>query len=298
MTTTITAKDVQELRQRTGAGMMDCKKALEETKGNVEEAIDYLRKKGIAKAEKRAGRSASEGRIVSVVSPDGHTGALVEVNCETDFVSRNEGFGALAQAIAEQVLADDTIDGVTRDATDAPLLARPWNADSTLSVADAIKEASAKNGELVVLRRYARFKTSGTVASYVHHNGKVGVLVEVDGGKGDLVAQVGKSVAEHAAAGVPTVPVAVDRDEVSQELVDRERRIFEEQAKASGKPDAIIEKMVGGRIDKYYKEVTLLEQPWVRDDSKTIREIVSDAAKQAGATLVVRRFARFQMGEE
>jgi elongation factor Ts len=161
-----------------------------------------------------------------------------------------------------------------------------------------VKQGSAKTGENVVLRRYARFKTDGALGTYVHHNGKVAVLVEVGGSTGEPAQRVAKTVAEHIAAGVPAVPLAVSREQVPSEAVDKERRIFSEQAAASGKPENIVAKMVEGRVDKYFKEVTLLEQPWVRDDSKTIADLVKEAGKEAGAQLTVRRFARFQMGEE
>ena len=290
-TTTFTAKDVQELRQRTGAGMMECKKALEETKGNMDAAIDLLRKKGIAKAEKRAGRAASEGKIVARVSPDGKTGALVEVNSETDFVARNEGFGKLVERIADTLMADGSANGIVANAEGAALLGKQMGSST---VEGAIKELSGTIGENLVVRRYARFTTDGALGTYVHHNGKVAVLVDIVGGSGEAVQQLARTVAEHVAAGVPTIPVAVDRDDVPKELVDRERRIFSERAAESGKPANIVEKMVGGQIDKFYKEVTLVDQPWVRDDSKTIRDIVA----AAGAGLKIRRFARFQMGQE
>lgn len=290
-TTTFTAKDVQELRQRTGAGMMECKKALEETKGNMESAIELLRKKGIAKAEKRAGRAASEGKIVARVSPDGKTGVLVEVNSETDFVARNEGFGKLVDQIADALLKADAIDEIVNNADGSAILSQKVGGTT---VEGALKELSGTIGENLVVRRYARFKTDGALGTYVHHNGKVAAMVEVAGGSGDGVQQLARTVAEHVAAGVPTVPAAVNREEVPQDLVDRERRIFSEQAAASGKPANIVEKMVGGRIEKYYKEVTLVDQPWIRDDSKSIRDIVT----AAGAGLKIRRFARFQMGQE
>ena len=297
-TTTVTAKDVQVLRQRTGAGMMDCKKALEETGGDVDKAVEYLRKKGIAKAEKRADRAASEGQIVALVSDDAKTGAIVELNSETDFVARNEEFGALAQAVAEQLFGDATFDGVVTMANEGEFMAKPWHKDGTKSVAEAVKEASGKTGENVILRRYARFTTDGVIGSYVHHNGRVAVLVDVTGGSGNAVVALAKSIAEHIAAGVPMVPLGVNREEIKSEIVDRERRIYEEQARTAGKPDAMIGKIVDGQVDKFYAQNTLLDQPWVRDDSKTIRQLVADAGKEAGATLIVRRFARFQMGEE
>ena len=290
-TTTFTAKDVQELRQRTGAGMMECKKALEETKGNMDSAIELLRKKGIAKAEKRAGRAASEGKIVARVSPDGKTGVLVEVNSETDFVARNEGFGKLVDQIADALLQAGDINEVVANAEGSALLSRKLGSST---VEGALKELSGTIGENLVVRRYARFTTDGALGTYVHHNGKVAAMVDVTGGSGEAIQQLARTVAEHVAAGVPTVPVAVTRDQVPQDLVDRERRIFTEQAAASGKPANIVEKMVGGRIEKYYKEVTLVDQPWIRDDSKSIRDIVS----AAGSGLKIRRFARFQMGQE
>jgi elongation factor Ts len=296
--TTVTAKDVQVLRARTGAGMMDCKKALEETGGDVDKAVEYLRKKGIAKAEKRADRAASEGQIVAMVSDDAKTGAIVELNSETDFVARNEEFGALAQAVATQLFGDNAFDGVVTMAAEGEFMAKPWHKDATRSVAEAVKEASGKTGENVVLRRYARFKTDGVIGSYVHHNGRVAVLVDVAGGSGDAVLALAKSIAEHIAAGVPKVPLGVNREEIKSDIVDRERRIYEEQARTAGKPEAMIGKIVDGQVNKFYAENTLLDQPWVRDDSKTIRQLVEEASKSTGSTLTVRRFARFQMGEE
>src|SRR5690349_14363365 len=174
--TTITAKDVQQLRQRTGAGMMDCKKALEETGGDVEKAVEYLRKKGIAKAERRADRAASEGAIVALVSDDAKTAALVEVNSETDFVARNEEFQALAKAVASQLFGDASFDGVVTVAQEGELMKQPWHKDAGKTVADIVKESSGKTGENVVVRRYARFKTDGIIGSYVYHNGRVAVL--------------------------------------------------------------------------------------------------------------------------
>jgi len=296
--TTITAKDVQLLRQRTGAGMMDCKKALEETGGDVEKAVEYLRKKGIAKAEKRADRAASEGAIVALVSDDVKTAALVEVNSETDFVARNEEFQALAKAVGSQLFGDASFDGVVTVAQEGELMKQPWHKDAGKTVADVVKEASGKTGENVVVRRYARFTSDGVIGSYVHHNGRVAVIVDVAGGTGDAVKALARSVAEHVAAGVPKVPLGVNREEIKSDIIDRERRIYEEQARTAGKPEAMIGKIVDGQINKFYAENTLLDQPWVRDDSKTIRQLVTDASKESGATLTVRRFARFQMGEE
>jgi elongation factor Ts len=287
-----TAKDVSELRQRTQAGMMDCKKALEECSGDMDQAVEWLRKKGISRGESRAGRAASEGKLVARVSPDGATGALVELNSETDFVARNEAFGQTVERIADTLLASGSIDGVVTSAEGSPLLASKFGDAGTR--ADALKQLTGTIGENIVLRRYARFGGSGAVGAYVHHNGKVGTLVEVAGISGEEGQQLARTVAEHITAGVPTIPVAVTRDDVPAALVDRERRIFAEQAAASGKPANIVEKMVQGRVDKFYKEVTLLDQPWIRDDSKAIRDLV----KAAGPGVSIRRFARFQIGQE
>jgi elongation factor Ts len=287
-----TAKDVSELRQRTQAGMMDCKKALEETQGDMEKAVEWLRKKGISRGESRAGRTASEGKIVARVSRDGFVGALVELDSETDFVARNEAFGQTIDRIADLLLGDSAIDGVTTSVEGSPLLAAQFGSGGTLG--EALKALTGTIGENIVLRRFARFAGDGAVGAYVHHNGKVGTLVEVAGVSGEAGQQLARTVAEHVTAGVPAVPVAVARDDVPSALVDRERRIFAEQAAASGKPENIVQKMVDGRVEKYYKEVTLLDQPWVRDDSKAIRDLV----KAAGAGASIRRFARFQIGQE
>ena len=289
----VTAKDVAELRARTGAGMMDCKKALDEAQGDMDLSVEILRKRGMAKAEKRTDRLASEGQIALIVAPDGQSGSLIEVNSETDFVGRNDEFVAFAKAVAEHVALDENVNGIVHVGAEGELLAATWKHDAQRTVGEVVKGMSAKTGENVVLRRVARFSTDGLIGTYLHHNGRVAVMVEVGGAKGPAVEQLAKSIAEHIAAGVPAVPVAVNRDEVAPALVERERRIFTEQAAASGKPANIIEKMVDGRIAKYFGEVVLLEQPWVRDDCKTIGALV----KEAGSGVVIRRFARFQMGE-
>ena len=287
-----TAKDVSSLRQRTGAGMMDCKKALEQNDGDIEKAVEWLRTKGIARAESRAGRVASEGRIVALTSPDGKTGVLVELNSETDFVARNEAFGQTAFQIANAVHDHKETDGIVANAEGAPIMAVAFG--DAANLAEALKLLTGTIGENIVLRRYAKLGGDGAVGSYVHHNGKVAALVELSGAHGEEAQKLASTIAEHVAAGVPTVPVSVNREDVPAELVDRERRIFSEQAAASGKPENIVQKMVEGRIDKFYKEITLLDQPWVRDDSKTIRDLL----KGLGANVSIRRFARFQMGQE
>ncbi|CAN5906600.1 translation elongation factor Ts [soil metagenome] len=287
-----TAKDVSSLRQRTGAGMMDCKKALEQNDGDVEKAVEWLRTKGIARAESRAGRVASEGKIVALTSPDGKKGVLAELNSETDFVARNDAFGQTAYRIANAVHDHKETDGVVANAEGSPIMAVAFGESANL--AEALKMLTGTIGENIVLRRYAKLGGDGAVGNYVHHTGKVAALVELSGAHGDEAQKLASTIAEHIAAGVPSVPVSVTREEVPAELVDRERRIFSEQAAASGKPENIVQKMVEGRIDKFYKEITLLDQPWVRDDSKTIRDLL----KGLGANVSIRRFARFQMGLE
>ena len=287
-----TAKDVSELRQRTQAGMMDCKKALEENEGDMEKAVEWLRKKGISRGETRAGRAASEGKIVAIISDNGNVGTIVELNSETDFVARNEAFGQTLAQIASTLHGASHIDGITAITEGSVLHNEPHGDAGTIG--EALKMMTGTIGENIVLRRYARFAGDGAVGSYVHHNGKVGTLVEVAGISGEAGQQLARTIAEHITAGVPTVPVAVNREDVPAAMVDRERRIVTEQAAASGKPENIIQKMVEGRIDKFYKEITVLDQPWVRDDSKSIGDLV----KAAGAGVSIRRFARFQIGQE
>ena len=286
----ISATMVKDLREKTGAGMMDCKAALTETNGDVEAAIDWLRAKGLSRAAKKAGRVAAEGLVA--VAAQGKHAVMIELNSETDFVARNDEFVALATLVCRHIAEDTSLDGVAEVGTDHALLGKHWHHDKAMTLGEVVKAAAAKTGENVQLRRVARFASSGTVGFYRHHNGKVAVLAEVTGVTGDVGRGVANTVAEHVAAGVPTVAVAVRKEDVSPELVERERAIFVEQAKASGKPDNIVEKMVVGRIEKFYSEVTLLQQPWVRDDSKTVGQLVKETP---GAE--VARFARFQMGE-
>ena len=295
--TQISAKDVAELRARTGAGMMDCKKALEEANGDMNLAVDILRKKGIAKADKRADRAASEGQIVIWTNADATVAAMIELNCETDFVGRNDEFVALSKKLAEHLGQDTSVDGHVAVGAEGKYLDTPWAFDKSQTVGAIVKAASAKTGEKVELRRVARFQSAGTVGSYLHFNGKAGVIVEITGGNGEQAKELGKQVAEHVAAGVPVVAIAVDKSGVSQEFLAKEREIFVAQAVESGKPQAIAEKMVEGRIQKLLSEVTLVGQPWVRDDKQTIGELVAATAKAAGAPLAVKRFVRFKMGE-
>lgn len=271
----ITAALVKELRERTGSGMMECKKALVECGGDIETAVETMRKAGLAKADKKAGRVASEGLIVIEAAADGKSAALVEVNSETDFVAKGDTFQAFARAVAQRVLKDNPADVEA-------LLALPLT-DGGVSVEEARRELIAKLGENMSVRRFVRYQSTGIVVSYLHGS-RIGVLVELEGGD----AALGKDIAMHIAA---SRPVCVDASGVPAELLAKERDIFAAQSEASGKPAAIIEKMVDGRIKKYLAEVTLLGQPFVKNPDQTVEQLV----KAAKAT--VKRFDRIELGE-
>ena len=267
----ITASMVKELREMTGAGMMDCKKALVECEGDKDKAIDYLREKGIAKAAKKAGRIASEG-VVAAAS-DGSTACIVEVNSETDFVAKNENFQNLVKKIAEHIVATKPAD---MDALNASEL-------DGKTVAEVMTEAVASIGEKLSLRRFEVYTSEdGKLATYIHMGGKIGVIVELSGGADEL----GKDVAMQIAAAKPQ---CIGRDDVDADALAHEREVLRKQALEEGKPEKIVEKMVDGRINKYYKEVCLVEQEFVKDSDKTIKDILGGVE--------VRRFARFEMGE-
>ena len=267
----ITAALVKELREITGAGMMDCKKALVECEGDKDKAIDYLREKGIAKAAKKAGRIASEG-VVAAAS-DGSTACIVEVNSETDFVAKNENFQNLVKKIAEHIVATKPAD---MDALNASEL-------DGKTVAEVMTEAVASIGEKLSLRRFEVYTSEdGKLATYIHMGGKIGVIVELSGGADEL----GKDVAMQIAAAKPQ---CISRADVDTDALAHEREVLRKQALEEGKPEKIVEKMVDGRINKYYKEVCLVEQEFVKDSDKTIKDILGGVE--------VRRFARFEMGE-
>ena len=286
----ITAAMVKELRDKTGAGMMDCKKALGETEGNMEEAVDWLRAKGIAKADKKSGRTAAEGLIA--VASEGNSAVVVEVNSETDFVARNDGFQDLARSIASVAMSTD-------GSTDAVSAATVPSTGK--SVTDTVKDAIAHIGENMNFRRSTKLSVDdGVVATYVHNAvadglGKLGVIVAVKStGNKEALAAIGRQVAMHIAA---TNPLALTSTDVDAALADRERNVFIEQARESGKPEAIIEKMVEGRMRKFYEEVALLSQAFVMNPDQTVGEAVAAAATDAGAPVEVTGFVRFQLGE-
>ena len=272
----ITAQDVKRLREATGVGMMDCKKALTETDGDFDAAIELLRKKGQKVAAKRADRDATEGVIATATTDDGATAVMVEVNCETDFVARNDDFTGFAQSVADLALAERTAD---RDA----LLAAKLDGQT---VADAVTEKTGQIGEKIDVRRVALMEASGgTVVDYIHPGAKLGVLVEM-AGDGEL-AEAGRDVAMQAAA---MNPVAATRADVPQETQDKEREIGREQARAEGKPEQILDKIAEGKLNRYFKDNVLVEQPFVKDSSMTVQQML----KNSDADL--RRFVRFALG--
>ncbi|MBR2214622.1 MAG: elongation factor Ts [Selenomonadaceae bacterium] len=278
----ISAAMVKDLREKTGAGMMDCKKALTETGGDMAKAIDYLREKGIAKAEKKAGRVAAEGAVAAYV--DGNTGVIVEINCETDFAAGNEQFRALEDKIVKHIAAVKPKDLAELEASEL----------GGKKVSDLVIEATATIGEKISLRRFACIETGGKLASYIHMGGKIGVLVELTGGD----EQLGKDMAMQIAAAAPT---AVDRSGVNAADLEHEKEVLRKQALEDIEKDEkkkkmpkdrinmIVEKMVEGRVDKFYKESCLTEQVFVKDSEKTVQDVLG--------AVKVKQFVRYQLGE-
>lgn len=285
----ITAAEVKELREITGAGMMDCKKALTETNGNKEEAVEYLRKNGVLKALKKASRIAAEG-LVRVALDGDKKAAVVEVNSETDFVAKNEKFQTFVEAVASQVLSTDAADVDT-------LLTEPWKADTTKTVGDVLTEQIAVIGENLKIRRFNRISTEGCIVPYIHGGGRIGVLVE---GDTDVINDGVKTCLKNVAMQVAAMsPKYVSDDQVSQEYIEHEKAILFEQAKIENpdKPESIIEKMIGGRLKKELKEVCLLDQVYVQDSELSVAQYVAKAGKEAGANLSIKSFIRYETGE-
>ncbi|MFQ3886644.1 MAG: translation elongation factor Ts [Rickettsia conorii subsp. raoultii] len=285
----ISAAAVKELREKTGAGMMDCKKALIETSGNFEEAIDFLRKKGLAAATKKAGRIASEGLTAAKV--DGLTGVVIEVNSETDFVARNEQFQDLVKDIANLAVIAKTIDTL-----------KTFKMQSGKSVEEEIIENIATIGENLTLRRMGILEISeGAIGSYVHNEvvpnlGKISVLVGLTSNAKDKakLEALAKQIAVHVAGNNPQ---SIDDSSLDQALVERERKVFFEKSKEEGKPDNIIEKMVEGRIRKFFSEVVLLQQNFLFEPKLTVAEVIKNAEKELGAEIKIAKFIRYELGE-
>jgi len=273
----VTAGLVKELREKTGAGMMDCKKVLTETDGDMEKAIELLRERGMAKAAKKSDRIAAEGVVAAYVSEDAKVGSVVEVNSETDFVGKNEEFRAFVADVAEQIATKNP-------ATVEELLSQNSIKDSTKTVEQVLTEKIATIGEKITIRRFDRFESTGLVEKYIHGDGKIGVLVELENGDTELAKDICMQIAA-------AKPEYLDRESVPADRVSKEMEILKVQAMNEGKPAEIAEKMVQGRIGKFYSEICLVEQPFVKDPDMKVSKLV----ESKGAKIV--RFARFEKGE-
>jgi elongation factor Ts len=284
---TITAKMVGDLRAKTGAGMMDCKKALTESGGDLEQAIDLLRKKGLSAAAKKSGRIAAEGMIAAVGSDQ--SGALVEINSETDFVAKNDAFQAFAKGVAEVVLNQNPADVDALKVLDFP--------GSGRNVGEELNHQIATIGENMNIRRFARLESkSGTTASYIHGAGKMGVLVQLDSDKADnpKLAETARMLAMHVAAANPQY---LCRSDVPADIVEREKGIMRAKAIESGKPEKIVDKIIEGQINKFFGESCLLEQVYVIDTDQKIGKVVEALAKEVGGQVTLAAYSRFQLGE-
>ncbi|MGB2864442.1 MAG: translation elongation factor Ts [Sedimentisphaerales bacterium] len=285
----ISAAMVMELRKMSGQGMMDCKRARQDTDGDVEKAMDCLRKKGLATLAKRAGRDTSEGLVVCKISTDNKTAALATLCCETDFVAKSDDFVATAQTLADFALAcpdDEGVENVLETSADGR------------KFSDILTEIVSKTGEKTQVGDYAKYKLDGPglISTYIHFNEKVGTMVQIDTSNdatatGDAIKQVASDIAMHITA---TKPLALDKDQIDPEMIEREKAIFAEQVK--NKPANIIDKIVEGKIKKFYAENCLLQQPFVKDDSKSVEQVLAEAAKQAGGEAKIKRFVRFEVG--
>lgn len=285
----ITAGMVKELREMTGAGMMDCKKALSETNGDMDKAVEFLRKNGQAKAEKKAGRIAAEGIVRTVVKGD-KVASIVEVNSETDFVAKNADFQAYVEAVANQAADSKATD------MDA-FMAEPWVEDNSITVKDALVNKVAVIGENLNIRRFERIETEGCVVAYIHGGGRIGVLVEADT---DVINDEIKACLKNVAMQVAAMnPKYTSNAEVSEEFKNHEKEILLAQAKKENpeKPENIIEKMIIGRLNKELKEICLLDQVYVQDSELTVAKYVAKVAKENNANVTVKRFVRFETGE-
>ena len=290
----ITASMVKELREMTGVGMLDCKKALAETDGDMEKAVEYLREKGLAASEKKAGRIASEGVCLSYLSEDKGVGVVVEVNSETDFVAKNPVFREYVLQVAEHIAYSQAADVET-------LLNEAWKFDTSMTVAEALSSKVAVIGENLKIRRFEKYvkEGAGTIVSYIHGGGRIGVMIEIAcDNVTDAVEEMGKNIAMQIAALNPQF-IAVD--DVPAEFIAKEKEILTQQAmndeKNAKKPANIIEKMIEGRLNKEMKEICLIEQPYVKDGDLTVKKYIETVAKEIGAPISIKRMVRFETGE-
>jgi len=290
----ITAEQVAKLRERTGAGMMDCKKALTENSGDFDKAIEYLRKKGMASASKKAGRTAKEGTVYSLIDTAKQVAVLVEVNCETDFVAKTENFQKFVNQIATHIAAASPESPQT-------LLTQKYSGDASKTVDEFIRETIAILGENIMVRRFARYpmKSGVAVHSYIHAGGKVGVLVETsisNPAKANDATMTGllRDLTMHVAA---ASPLYLKSDEVPADTIAKEKEIALAQLQGQNKPADVLEKIASGKINKYFEEVCLLKQKFIKDDKKTVEALVAETGKAMGETIAITRFARFLLGD-
>ncbi|MEW6656772.1 MAG: translation elongation factor Ts [Aquificota bacterium] len=284
----VSAELVKTLREMTGAGMLECKKALEEAGGDIEKAKEILRIRGLAKADKKAGRETKEGIIYTYVSEDRKKGVIIELNCETDFVAKNEQFVELALKLAKHIAS--LPDNANKSGTGEDIKDQAYFEDASTSVGDLIKSAIARIGENIQLRRFVRFDTDGYVHAYVHGIGRVGVLIDYTASQiNDNVLRVVQDAALQIAA---MKPEFVSIESIDPEALEREKRILTEQARQEGKPENIIEKVVEGRLKKFYQEKVLLEQAFIKDEKKTVGQYI----KESATGVEIKRFVRFEVG--
>ena len=289
----ITSQMVKELREMTQAGMMDCKKALVEADGNMDKAVEWLREKGLAAAAKKAGRIAAEGVVASYITECGKVGVVVEVNCETDFVAKTDNFVNFSKNVAKHIAYANPAD------IDA-LMAQKFVDDETKTITDLVSDATVSIGEKISIRRFARYAIeNGAVESYIHMGGKIGVLLKVENDNAEtLNNETFKTFYHDVALQIAAAkPSYVRKEEVPSENLAKEREILRAQALNEGKPEKIVDKMVDGRIQKYYKEVCLIEQPFVKDGDKSINQLTAEVAKEIGANIKIVSFERFERGE-
>ena len=285
----ITAQMVKALRDRTGAGMMECKKALETAGGDIEKGIEELRKRGVASAAKKTGRSAKQGPIVIKLSDDKTSGVIVEFNCESDFVARTDDFQSLVADLAEQALASANVNAP------ADLLTEAYAKDPSITIADLITAKVAKIGENMKLARVEKL-SGGVLGAYIHPGAQLGVLIQSTGlaASSDEIQELVRDIAMQVAAADPTF---ISRTEVTNEVLEKEKEIQRERALREGKPPAIVEKMLEGRMSKYYEEVCLLEQPFIKENSLTVAQLIDQSNKKLGVALTIAKFIRFKVGE-
>lgn len=284
----ITAQLVKELREKTGAGMMDCKKALTETQGDMEKAVEVLREKGLAAAAKKAGRIAAEGIVKTYISEDSKVAGIVELNCETDFVAANDEFVAVANRLA--IMASETSVTSIEEFVNEKF-------DEKSTVQEVLTALIAKLGENMAVRRFDKFSVeNGAIESYIHGGGRIGVVVELnsESTNTEVLKVVAKDVAMQVAAANPAF---LSREDVDQVSLEKEKEIYRVQALNEGKPEKIVDKMVMGRIQKYYKEVCLLDQSWVKDGDKSISKYLEEKSKEIGSPITINKFVRFERGE-